>query len=146
MPNANNQENNTITNNPQVNNPQQAVTTIQVQSQYQGIIPPPAMLQGYENIIPGGAERILKMAEEQHAHRIKMEDKVIKSDTRNSFLGVIFAFLIALIVLFIAFYAIKKDKPITGAFLSTIGLGSLVGTFIYGTKSRRNERESKENK
>ena len=36
---------------------------------FQGPIPPPNVLEAYERLVPGAAERILKMAENQAAHR-----------------------------------------------------------------------------
>lgn len=36
---------------------------------FSGPIPPPAILHQYDAVIPGAAERILKMAEEQSKHR-----------------------------------------------------------------------------
>ena len=40
---------------------------------YAGPIPPPAMLKEFNEIIPDGANRILKMAEVQVAHRHSLE-------------------------------------------------------------------------
>jgi uncharacterized membrane protein len=40
---------------------------------FSGPIPPPDLLERYNQIIPEGADRILKMAEKQSAHRQKIE-------------------------------------------------------------------------
>jgi uncharacterized membrane protein len=40
---------------------------------FEGPIPPPAALQQYEAIVPGAAERILAMAEEESRHRRQQE-------------------------------------------------------------------------
>lgn len=40
---------------------------------FSGPIPPPQTMAGYETALPGSADRILKMAEEQSAHRQEME-------------------------------------------------------------------------
>jgi uncharacterized membrane protein len=54
---------------------------IQHQEQrFEGPIPPPAVLQGYEQILPGAAERILRMAEQQAAHRHSLELKSINAN------------------------------------------------------------------
>ncbi len=42
---------------------------------YQGPLPPPAMLRGYEELVPGGVARILAMAERQAAHRQTIESR-----------------------------------------------------------------------
>lgn len=44
--------------------------------QFIGPLPPPSVLKGYDEIIPGGAERILIMAEKQLEHRIERETKI----------------------------------------------------------------------
>lgn len=36
-----------------------------IQSEYSGPIPPPNIIKGYEQVLPGSADRILKMAEKQ---------------------------------------------------------------------------------
>jgi len=110
---------------------------------YEGPIPPPEMLEKYNQIVSGAADRILKMAEEQASHRQYLEKQVIKSDIRNSVFGIISALIISLTTLFIAFSAIKLNQQFAGAIISTLGISGLVTTFIYGTQSRRNERESR---
>lgn len=63
-----------------------------IRSEFSGPMPPPSILSGYEKILPGAADRILSMAEKQSAHRQKMEEKMIKTESRDSLLGVLFAF------------------------------------------------------
>jgi uncharacterized membrane protein len=48
---------------------------------YIGPIPPPSIMEGWEKVLPGSADRILKMAEKQSAHRISIEAKVIDATT-----------------------------------------------------------------
>lgn len=52
-----------------------------------GPLPPPEILQQYNEILPGAANRIITMAEEQSSHRRILESKVINSDIINSRLG-----------------------------------------------------------
>lgn len=101
------------------------------------------MLEQYNKIVPGAAERILKMAEEQASHRRSLEKQALSTDSRNSTFGIICALLISAGVLFLAGYAIKLNQPIAASLISAVGIGSLVGTFIYGTRSRRIERDSR---
>lgn len=42
---------------------------------WEGPIPPPAVFRAIEDIIPGGAERLLKAFEGETAHRQKMESR-----------------------------------------------------------------------
>jgi uncharacterized membrane protein len=40
------------------------------------------MLQGYEEVLPGAADRILRMAEDQAMHRQHLERTVVQSKRR----------------------------------------------------------------
>ena len=111
--------------------------------QYSGPIPPPAMLEQYDRIVPGAAARILKMAEDQSAHRQELEKKAIGSDVRNSLLGIIAAFVIALSAFGVVIFAVQKGQAIPATVLGSGVIVSLVSAFIYGTNSRRQERKSK---
>ena len=46
-------------------------------AEFSGPIPPPSIIEGYERVLPGSADRIISMAEKQSEHRQKMEDKMI---------------------------------------------------------------------
>jgi uncharacterized membrane protein len=52
-------------------------TMVEIGASYSGPLPLPQQLQGYEEIVPGAADRIIRMAEKQSAHRIEIESKVI---------------------------------------------------------------------
>lgn len=45
---------------------------------FSGPLPAPEILQGYENILTGSAERIIKMTENQAHHRQNCEKKLLK--------------------------------------------------------------------
>lgn len=50
------------------------------QQSFHGPIPPPALLEHYDKIIPGAAERILAMAESETAHRHQQEARAIEAN------------------------------------------------------------------
>ncbi len=131
---------------PQEPNPSKSTISIQRESfliEHSGPLPPPSILEKYNHVVPGAAERIIKMAENQSAHRQQLEKIVIGSDARHSFLGVIFAFIIAMSFLAVAAYSINLGHTVAGTLIGTGGLTGLVSVFIYGTKSRRKEREER---
>lgn len=112
-----------------------------VMERYSGPIPHPTIIGEYEKILPGSADRILSMAEKQSEHRQKLENNAVKSQTRNSTLGLIFGFVIVLLFVGLGGYALHLGQ-LGFAFTSFItSLGGLVGTFMYGTYSKRKERE-----
>ena len=53
-------------------------------TQYSGPIPPPEIFRGYEEVLPGSAERILKMTERQLEHRITTENKQLDHSIKLS--------------------------------------------------------------
>ncbi len=97
---------------------------------YSGPIPPPELFVGYEKALPGLADRIMTMSESQSAHRIKIESKVIKTDSLRSTLGLVFAFLIVVLGMILGAFLVYNDKPISGFVAMITPLGLVVGAFI----------------
>jgi hypothetical protein len=83
------------------------------------------------------------MAEKQEDHRIEIENWAVKGGTALSYLGAILAFLICILVIYLGYRAVMAGHDAAGTILAGVGLGGIVSTFIYGTQSRRTERESK---
>lgn len=118
---------------------------VQTQSiAFSGPIPPPAHLEQYERILPGAAERILKMAEEQSAHRRSLETKVIDSGVISSNRGLWFGFIIGLAGFSIVGYSAYLGYEALAGIIAALDLGSLVGVFVYGSRQRKQERLEKE--
>ena len=114
-----------------------------VSASWEGPLPPPNALQQYEEIVPGAAARILDMAERQSNHRIQLEKTVIVGDSRRSNMGLIFAFLLSAAIIGVGAYLIMNDHDWAGASLIGLDLVGLATVFVYGTRSRRAERERK---
>lgn len=109
-----------------------------IRSEFSGPMPPPSILSGYEKILPGAADRILSMAEKQSAHRQKMEEKMIKTESRDSLLGVLFAFFLGfgcIVVAVVMVIAVPENAgAISGAALGVTGIGAIITTFIKSTR------------
>lgn len=60
-----------------------------VQSTYVGPLPPPAFMDAFERVVPGAAERILKMAEEDQANTYKLQQQTyaLAVDSEKHFHG-----------------------------------------------------------
>ena len=115
-----------------------------IRAEFSGPLPPPVILEQYNNIVPGAAERILKMAEDQSAHRRDLESRVIKSDIFNSKLGLIFGFLIGIVAIVAGAFIAFKGQETAGGVISISGIAALAGVFVYGSKQRSKERQEKE--
>jgi len=105
-----------------------------------GPIPSPSVLQKYDELVPGLADRIVKMAENQSAHRIAIESKAINSDSFRATMGLVFGLIVALAAFAQGVWLISLGHVITGALVTGGTVGSLVGTFVYGSQQRRKER------
>jgi uncharacterized membrane protein len=107
--------------------------------QQSGPIPPPEILRKYDEIHPGLAERIIKMAEEEAAHRRIMEREVTAVQARDQtayrrseLLGQVFGFAIGLAAIGGAALAAVKGAQIAASFIGTAGVTGLVTAFIMG--------------
>jgi uncharacterized membrane protein len=119
-------------------------TTLRVQEQlYQGPIPSPDILRGFDVIVPGSADRIIAMAEQQSAHRIAMEAKALHHEIVRSYCGLAAGFVISLIAIVGGLLLSYSGQPWAGTTIATVGLASLAGVFVYGTRSVRSERLEK---
>jgi len=112
-------------------------------SSFSGPIPPPDLLDKYNQMIPDGANRILQMAEKQSIHRQYIEKWAVIGGTILSYFGVFCALIIALATLYFGSQLIYAGHVISGSIFAGTGLIGLVTAFIYGTRSRRVERQEK---
>jgi len=109
---------------------------------FSGPLPPPKQLKEYNDVLPGAADRILKMAERQSEHRQRMEEQIVNANTKDSHLGVIFAFILGALIIGGGIYLAAIGHPY-GTWFSFGGVATLVGVFVYGTRSSQKERIKK---
>ena len=98
---------------------------------FSGPIPPPEILEAYERVVEGSANRILTMAEEQSKHRKKLEEIVVLGGSRNQAAGMIFAFVLSLVIVGSGAFLIYHDKSLEGF--------GLIGVFVYGKNTQLKE-------
>ncbi len=110
---------------------------------YQGPLPPPNFIEGYNLHIPNGGDRLMTMVEKQVDHRIRLESKVIESDVKRANLGLIIGSFITFGALAGAFVLILGGKSVEGGLFGGAPLLTLVGLFLKESKSRSDERREK---
>jgi uncharacterized membrane protein len=123
-------------------NARKAVTGLQYT--YSGPLPHPEILEQYDRIVPGGAERIFAQFEMQAAHRQRIESTVIRSNNFVQIFGSISGFLLGVLAIGGGLYLVDRGKSLEGFAAFFSGLGSLVGVFIYGKKMQAEERKAKQ--
>lgn len=117
--------------------------SIKEASTFSGPLPPPSILGEYNNILPNGAERIMKMAENQSNHRIELEKHAIKEELRQSKNGQVFGFILAIIGMLVAFILAYFDHDTVAGIFGTTTIVGLVTIFVIGKKNQRNTKDEK---
>jgi uncharacterized membrane protein len=111
---------------------------------YRGPIPDPEMLRDYNKIVENGAERIVTQFEEQSTHRRSIERMVIKSQISESKRGQIFAFIIGMVGLGLAFASVMMGYNNFAITLASITIVGLVSAFIVGKRIQAKDLKEKE--
>jgi uncharacterized membrane protein len=94
-------------------------------------LPLPSELAAYNEVIPQGADRIMKMAEAQSAHRIEIEKKVVFGQQGQESRGQYLAFIIAIVGLVCGAYTAVAGQPAAGAAIAGVPLVGIVSAFLY---------------
>lgn len=117
-----------------------------------GPMPSADELAEYERILPGSADRLLRiherqisLVEEQARHRMALEKTVVCGDGQRASAGICVAAVIGIGGIIGSVYlGMNGHEWLAGTIFAT-AIVSLVGTFIYGTNSRREERNARHN-
>lgn len=94
----------------------------------------------WQRLIPDAPERLLKMVENQEAHRIASEKRALSNEIVSSYLGTASAFLIGVAAIVLAGFMASQGLGLIGLAAFITALASLAGVYLYGAKSRKDER------
>ena len=111
---------------------------------WQGPLPPSEQLRGYEAVLPGSADRILKMAEVQATHRQSLESVAVTGGARRSWFGLWLGFGISVIVLGVSAALVLTGHDAAGTALGSIDVAALAGVFVVGRVDQRKDRVAKD--
>lgn len=106
-------------------------------AEFSGPIPPPALLDQYNQVLPGLAERLIVMAEQQSASRRAIEKRLVWASTRHEMLGLIFAFLFAVGTLTAGVWLVYTGHSAEGLAAVIAAIGTPAAIFVYERKRRR---------
>ncbi len=106
-----------------------------VKQEYRGILPLPDHLRQYDEIIPGAAEGILQMAENQSKSRIQNEELLVKDAINYKKRGQYFAFILMFFTFILIGFCVYFDKVWLELFLSMSTLIAGITAFIYNNKN-----------
>jgi uncharacterized membrane protein len=88
--------------------------------EFSGPLPPPELLARYNEALPGGAERIVALAEEQASHRRRMEAR-----------GQVLLFAVVLVALVGGIGLIALGENAAGLVPVIAAIGGLGSLFVY---------------
>lgn len=103
------------------------------QETFSGPLPPPDMMRSYGDIIPDAPQRILTMAEKQTQHRIECEKAIVDTSKRESILGLVFGFIIAILTLAAAVYLGMNGHDVLAGAIPT-SVAALAAVFVINNK------------
>lgn len=101
--------------------------------EYQGPVPPPEFLHGYNQVIEDGGERLFSMIESEGQHVREQERRILSAQISLLKRGQIFAFVIAMTSMGGAIYVIPHSVAVASLML-TAGVGTLAVAFINAAK------------
>lgn len=114
-----------------------------VRESFSGPIPHPSILKGYEQIVPGSADRIITMAETQQEHRMELEKMAVSGQLSSNKRGQIFAFIVFFVCIGVGvLLAFLGMKTFAGT-LITVTVVSLAGLFLTGRAGISSDLEKK---
>lgn len=108
-------------------------------SQFEGPMPPPAMLKDYDSVLPGLAERLTVRIEKEQSFRheitrsqVHLENRVLTHQAVQGYLGQGLAFVIAMTAVIGGIALVNYDHQTEGLAAIITALGGLVAAFIAG--------------
>lgn len=113
--------------------------TLIQEKMHSGPLPDAETLIQYNSVIPNGADRIMKMAENQQAHRIEIEKTVVSSQSSQSKLGQVFGLIIGLVGIGSGTYLASIGAKYVGGIIAGGTVVSLVSVFVLGKRAQKNK-------
>lgn len=110
---------------------------------YQGPIPSPAQFRAFEEVLPGSADRILAMAENQSSHRMRLEAFAIPQQHIQSNRGQIFGFILGLVGITASAAVGIWGHWIVGVAIAGGSLGVLTVSFVFGKSDTKRQIAAK---
>jgi len=131
----------------------QVVAATQTVTHYQGAVPPPEILRGIDEIVPGAAARLIALAEQESNHRRSLEVKAIEANIaaqvaqaqinerqtkavfRSDMIGQIAGFLVCLCCIGAAVYLGLNGHDWLAGGIAAIPTAALIKAFVL-TKNK----------
>ena len=106
---------------------------------FSGPLPHPDHLKEYENILPGSADRLIRIVEEEAPHRRQIDVMITNSNTKLEARGQVFGFIIAMTALIGGGYLIESGQSVWGISVPIAAIAGLSGLFVWKARKRKRE-------
>lgn len=112
-----------------------------VQSYFAGPLPPPSLFKGYNEVLPGSAERIIAMTEKEQEHRHNWESAQLKGEISYNRLGLwlgagaLFAVILGIVI------CAYLGQPISAGALGAIGVAGIATALIKGRRFSHDQKD-----
>jgi len=94
-------------------------------------LPSPEELAKYEKIVPGGAERLLELAEQHATHQQTTESRALEAEIKAGRVRAIIGFILAFGAGLLGGTLLLRGSELAGLILILIDAAALVGITLY---------------
>lgn len=113
-----------------------------ISQSYHGPLPPANELARYEEIVPGFANRIVKLAEEEAIHRRNLENTIVRRQLNQSSAGQWLGSILSVILIGVGGFLTYNGHDTVGGVIFGTTIVGLAIVFITGRASKKSEGEN----
>jgi uncharacterized membrane protein len=122
---------------------QRASRLIVTHTFFEGPLPPPAILEHFERIVPGAAARLFSSMEDEFRHRRSIETTLVSASTRALSRGQWFGFLVMIAGMAFGAWLVRSGYELIGFGSIIAPLAAASTLFVYAQRREARERERK---
>lgn len=119
---------------------------LEIQSSWNGPLPPPEIFAQYEAVLPGAADRILAMTEKVATGHIDNETKLISAEIESARTGLAIASVLTLIAMSAAIAFFAMGNALAGAAFISFPVVMMIRSFFNRSGSSKEPEESEPKK
>lgn len=104
---------------------------------WSGPLPPPVVLEQFNQVVENGAERIFAAWEGETEHRHKMEEYDLRALTMEGVIGKVFAFIFVISALVLCGFCVWMNATWIAAVLGSGIIGTVVWAFVQTNRPKK---------
>ncbi len=108
---------------------------------HSGPLPSPDVLKAYDDIVPGAAERIIRMAEKQLDHNIGYDQATLKCVNNSEKRGQWFGFILTIILIGAGVWATLEGQIAVACVIFGTAIAAVAGAFVSNMLRMKKNKE-----